>query len=67
MKVLLILTTAIGLTGCAVTVPIEAVPCIVLKPRTDALRAALTRNPHTPEEVGQSATAVVLGTERVCK
>jgi len=67
MKVLLILTTAIGLTGCAVTAPIEAVPCIVLKPRTDTLRSALVRHPQTPDEVGQRAADVVLGTDAVCK
>ena len=63
----LILIIALGLTGCAVPAPIKAVPCIAIEPRTDALRAALTRNPHTPEDVGQTATAVVLGAERVCK
>ena len=63
----LILIIALGLTGCAVPAPIKAVPCIAIEPRTDALRAALIRNPHTPEEVGLSATAVVLGTERICK
>jgi len=67
MRLLLILTTAIGLTGCAVTAPVEAVPCIALKPRTDALRSALVRHPQTPDEVGQRAADVVLGTERVCK
>ena len=63
----LILILALGLTGCAVPAPIKAVPCIAIQPRTDALRAALVRHPQTPEEVGQTATAVVLGTERICK
>ena len=67
MKALPILMIALGLTACAVPAPTKAVPCIALTPRTDALRSALVRHPQTPEEVGQRAADVVLGTEAVCK
>ena len=67
MKALLILAIAVGLIGCVKPAPSDAVPCIALKPRTDALRAALVRHPETPADVGNAGADVVLGTEAVCK
>jgi hypothetical protein len=69
MKPLIILTLAtVGLTGCfRAAPPTNAVPCIALKPRTDAGRAVLRQHPETPKPVGEWAAAIILGTEAVCK
>lgn len=67
MRVLAILTAAIGLTACEVPPPTKAVPCIVLTPRTDALRRGLLLHPETPEAIGDPAADLILGTEKVCR
>lgn len=69
MKPLMILTLALGgLNACSQTAPMNnAVPCIALKPRTDAGRAILRQHPETPRPVGEWAAGVILGTEAVCK
>lgn len=55
------------LAGCFPTAPINAVPCLSLTPRTDALRAGLRAHPNTPEAVGGPAADLVLGVEAVCR
>lgn len=69
MKALIILTALVGMTGCfrVPPPPTDAVPCLVLTPRTDALRAGLKVHPDTPDAVGVPAAAIILGTEAVCK
>lgn len=67
MKALIILMAAAGLSGCLKPAPpTKAVPCLVLTPRTDALRAGLLAHPETPDAVGTPAADIVLGTEKVC-
>lgn len=63
----LILMASLGLSGCSQVPPTKAVPCLVLTPRTDALRAGLIANPDTADAVGNPAADIILGTERVCK
>lgn len=67
MRVLTILAALAGVTGCFPTPPTEAVPCLVLTPRTDALRAGLRAHPETSEAVGGPAADIILGTEAVCR
>jgi len=68
MKALALMLAAAGLSGClrSVSPSSDGVPCVALKPRTDALRGALMAHPETPEAVGQVATDIVLGTDAVC-
>jgi len=47
--------------------PIDAVPCIVLRPDVEALRAGLRPYPATPDAIGNPAKRIILGTEAVCK
>ena len=69
MKPLMILIlAATGLSGCfRPAPPNNAVPCIAIKPRTDAGRAILRQHPETPRPVGEWAASVILGTEAVSK
>jgi hypothetical protein len=69
MRLFLILTAFLGLSGCfgLNQTPIKAVPCLVLTPRTDALRAGLQANPDTPTAVGGPAVDIILGTNEVCR
>ena len=60
------LMALVGLTACAPVPPTDAVPCIALTPRTDALRAGLLKHPETAEAVGGPAVDVILGTDAVC-
>lgn len=71
MKLLAAMATAAGLSGCLENVPeqkppTEAVPCVVLEPRVEALKRGLLRHPDTPDEIGEPGADIVLGTERVC-
>lgn len=64
---LIALMAAGGLSACKMpATPTNAVPCVVLTPRTDALRQGLLANPDTADAVGEPATAIILGTEAVC-
>ena len=68
MKAMALAMIAVGLTGCLATAPpTDAVPCVVLTPRTDALRAGIIANPSTAEAVATPAADIILGTDAVCK
>lgn len=62
----IILTGALGLTGCAVPVT-DAGICIGLKPPVDALASALLNGAgRVPDEVGEAGVDVVLGFRAGC-
>lgn len=68
MRLMMLLVLGAGLTACSPTpTPTKAVPCVVLEPRTTALRAGLRDHPETPDVIGIPAAQIILGTERVCK
>lgn len=57
-----------GLTGCFPTQQAtNAVPCIALTPRTDAVREGLKQHPETHKDVGIPVARLVLGVEAVCR
>lgn len=63
----MLMLVAIGLSACFPTPPPDAVPCIAIKPRTDAGRVILRQHPETPRPVGEWAAGIILGTEAVCR
>jgi|AntRauTorckE5430_2_1112549.scaffolds.fasta_scaffold05949_3 hypothetical protein len=67
-KAMALALIAVALTGCwpDAEAPTKGVPCVVLKPKTDALRAGIIANPDTAEAVATPAADIVLGTEAVC-
>lgn len=54
--------------GClgSATPPTDAVPCVFLKPKLEALRAGILAHPETAEAVATPAADIVLGSEAVC-
>lgn len=65
MRLILILTAAAGLTGCATPANDSAI-CAGLARPIAALRGALLAHPETPQAVGESGTRVVVLTEAGC-
>lgn len=62
----LVLTAALGLTGCVATVSPTGICAGLQRPVAD-LRGALEANPDTPQAVGEAGTDVVLGFEAGCR
>lgn len=62
---LLLLTAALGLTGCAMPVSDSAI-CVGLDRPVTLLRSSLESHPETPQAVGEAGTDVVLGFEAGC-
>ena len=68
MKALPTLAAVLATSGClgSVTPPTDAVPCIFLNPKLEALRAGILAHPETAEAVATPAADIVLGSEAVC-